>query len=279
MSFKEYFLANKNDFLTLGIVIVVLYFVFKLLDYAQKKLYQSMLQKNIDNILVRALPLLNKIIKVFLSLLIIIPICEKHGISVSSVLTALGIGGVAIGFAAKETIADLFGSISLIADKVFKVGDYVCINQSIKGKDVEGVVEEINFHSTKIRSLDDTLSVIPNNITANSVVTNVSDAKRRQFLETVSITYDTSYEQVKKAIQICSEIILNNSKFNKKDSFVKLNKFSDSSIDILINAYTKSSKWLDFLDAKEEVLFEIYKRFNEEKIEFAFPSSSIYLKH
>src|SRR5574344_750881 len=238
-----------------------------------------MLQKNIDNILVRALPLLNKIIKVFLSLLIIIPICEKHGISVSSVLTALGIGGVAIGFAAKETIADLFGSISLIADKVFKVGDYVCINQSIKGKDVEGVVEEINFHSTKIRSLDDTLSVIPNNITANSVVTNVSDAKRRQFLETVSITYDTSYEQVKKAIQICSEIILNNSKFNKKDSFVKLNKFSDSSIDILINAYTKSSKWLDFLDAKEEVLFEIYKRFNEEKIEFAFPSSSIYLKH
>ena len=98
---------------------------------------------------------------------------QSQGYSVSSILAGFGIGGIAVGMAAKDALANIFGSLEILSDHVYRIGDYVKIN------DIEGYVEDINIRSTKIRDLDNFLISIPNNIAANALITNVSQARKK----------------------------------------------------------------------------------------------------
>ena len=164
----------------------------------------------------------------------------------------------------------IFGSISIISDKSFQIGDY------IKFGTYEGTVEDINMRSTKIRTLDNALTIIPNSVVANDAIINISAGHRKRIFETIGITYDTSNEKIERAVKIIEEILESHDEISK-DYIVNLHELGDSSINIRVNAYVKTKVFNKYLKVKEAFLMELIKKFREENIEFAFPSQTVYL--
>jgi MscS family membrane protein len=157
-------------FLVLSAVIVA----FKIIEIFNNNLKEKILAKHSDTTILGFMPLIDKLLKITIIFLAVATVLQHHGYSVSSLIAGFGITGLAVGFGAQATISNIFGSFSLLADKAYKIGDYIIINQTVHDKAVEGIVEDINLRSTKIRSNDGGLLIIPNNIVANGVVKNTS---------------------------------------------------------------------------------------------------------
>ena len=152
------------------LVFVTVFVLFKIIDAFNKKITA----KATDATLLSFIPLINKMFKITVLFLAVAMLLQMHGYSITSLIAGFGITGLAVGFGAKETIANVFGSFSLLTDKAYGIGDYIIINQTVHDKAVEGVVEEINLRSTKIRCADNGLIIVPNNIVANGVVKNIT---------------------------------------------------------------------------------------------------------
>ena len=220
--------------------------------------------------MIKFIPILTRTLKAVVFFVILAALLQSHGYSVSSLIAGFGITGLAVGFAANATIANVFGTIAIISDKAFEVGDYIKIGA------LEGTVEDINLRSTKLRTLDNALTIIPNSTVSNGEIVNVTKAHKRRILETIGVTYDTSDEKLKLAIEILEDILQKNSEVYG-DYVVFLDTLADSSINIKISAYVKTNNYVKFLKIKEQVLLEAIRRFREESIDFAFPSRTIYM--
>lgn len=155
-------------------ILVIVFITFKFIDIFNKNLKDKIISRQGDTTILGFMPLIDKILKITVVFIAIATILQNHGYSITSLVAGFGITGLAVSFGAQNTIANVFGSFSLLADKTYKIGDYIIINQSINGKDVEGYVEDINLRSTKIRTEDGGLIILPNNIVANGVVKNTS---------------------------------------------------------------------------------------------------------
>ncbi len=244
-----------------------------------KNLSQILKQKDSNNLLLRFLPLLDNVIKVVFLFFVVIIFLKRYGIEATSLLAGIGIGGLAIGFAAKETIANLFGSVALILDNAYKVGDYIYISQDIMGKNVEGTVVDINLRSTKLRTMDNSLIIIPNNVTANQVVSNISRRNKRLISETITLTYNVNKEIIKLAIELAYDILNTNQNIDKANMHVSLESLGEYSVNILILAYSNKTSYYEYLDVKQELLFSIYDKFSENNIDFAYPTKTIEIKN
>lgn len=189
----------------------------------------------------------------------------------NSFLAGFGITGLAVGFAAKEAISDIFGSISVVADKVFRIGDYIRV-----GAD-EGTVEDINFRSTRLRKLDDTIVAIPNRSVASAVITNYSLIRNRMIDETFGLVYSTSNEKLNESLEIIRNIAMNDE--NVLDGFqVFVETLNSSSIDVRFIAYLKTGGVVDARQIKSALILKIVEKFREAGIDFAFPSTSVYME-
>lgn len=164
----------SNVIIELTSVFVVVFILFKCIGIFNNNLKNKLLAKQGDTTLLGFIPLVDKLLKITVVFLAVATILQNHGFSITSLIAGFGVTGLAVGFGAQITIANVFGSFSLLADKAYKVGDYIVINQSVHDKPVEGFVEDINLRSTKIRSSDGGLLIVPNNIVANGVVKNIS---------------------------------------------------------------------------------------------------------
>ena len=173
--------------------------------------------------------------------------------------------------AAKDALANIFGSIEILSDHVYKVGDYVKVDG------IEGYVEDINIRSTKIRDLDNFLISVPNNVAANVVITNVSRAKKRFINMMFGVTYSTDNDSLQKAQEILKEVALAHKDIHK-DFVVAIHDLGDSSINIRFRGYVKSGSYEKFLKVRSEFLADVIKRYREENIDFAFPSRSVYIE-
>jgi small-conductance mechanosensitive channel len=146
------------------------------------------------------MPIITRIVKVIIVFVILASFLQSFGYNVNSVIAGFGITGLAVGFAAKEAIGNVFGSIGLLADRVYKVGDYISFDS------YECTVTEINFRSTTITTLEGFEVNIPNNLLANNEITNVTKASERRIDLSVDIEYGTSNEKIDKALEILAEI-------------------------------------------------------------------------
>jgi MscS family membrane protein len=187
-------------------------------------------------------------------------------------MTGLGITGLAIGLAAQETLSSVFGSISIMSDKVYKLGDYIYVNG------VEGTVEAINFHSTKIRTTDNILVTIPNNIPADNIVKTRTTTCKRVLNEFFDIEYGTSDENIQKAKNIIVKACENNDKIDSNCN-VFISKLAESAITLQLYSNTKTTKWIDFMNVRDQLFTEIIKQYREHGINFAFPSKTVYLRN
>ena len=249
--------------------IFVLALLFKAVDIFENRLKKKFNERKSSQF-IKFIPIISRTLKSIIFFILVAALLQNHGYSVSSLIAGFGITGLAVGFAANATIANVFGTLAILSDKSFEIGDY------IKLGNIEGTVEDINLRSTKIRTLDNALTIIPNSTVANGDIVNVTKAHKRRMLEVFGVTYDTSNEKLKRAIEIIEEVLNANSEIYS-DFVVNLDTLADSSINIRMSAYVKTNNYVKFLKIKEMVLLEIIKRYREEGIDFAFPSRSVYI--
>ncbi len=254
---------------------LVTIFIFWLLHQSLVPLSQAF--KKLEELLSRALVLwLVRSLKYLIIFLGIVAVLETWGIKIGPVIAGLGLFGVAVALGAQDLFKNLISGIMIILEKRFELNDVI----EVPGY-ATGTVEQIGFRSTLIRQFDSTPISIPNYVFSDSSIINFSDRKYRRIKWIVGLTYDVSIEQLK---NICKEInfsITSNNNFIINDSyklFVRVEKFNDSSIDILINTFTNTNDWEKYLEIREELVFIIKKVVESNNSSFAFPSQSIYIE-
>ena len=256
-----------------GVIInlVLIMVINKIINVFEAKLTEKLKEKHSDSTLLNLLPVLTKVLKAVIIFMLLVGFLESFGYNVSSIIAGFGITGIAVGFAAKEAIGNVFGSLGLLGDRVYKIGDY------IKFDDIEGYVEKINLRSTSIRTLDNFVVNVPNNTIANEAITNVSKCKKRKIDITVGVEYGTSNEKLDKAVEILKEIATNSEKIIGSGMFTTIDELADSSINIRFFGYTSEITWAKYKVVRGNFIREIIHRYREEGISFAFPSTSVYM--
>ena len=200
----------------------------------------------------------------------IVMLSAVFNLNVVSILTGLGIGGLAFALAAKETLENLLGSFTIFLDKPFKIGDLVKVGE------VEGYVEGIGFRSTRIRALDRTLVTVPNKKMVDFELMNDTEREVRRAKFIVGLTYSTSSDQLRQVMQEISEAI-NAHPLTEPDPVVRFVEFGSSSLNILVLFLSRTPEIGDFTKVKEDINFQIMDIVQRNDCEFAFPSSTIYL--
>lgn len=265
---EKIFTTHLNYLIELAILVAVLLISFNFLNV----FFKRVIKKYNNPQMTSFLTLLSKIIKAIILGIVIITVLQNHGYSLTSLVTGVGVTGLFFGFAAKEGIGNFLGSLVVISDKIYNIGDYIIVAGE------EGTVEEINLRSTKIRKLDNSLITIPNNIIANTLVRNLTVINNRRLDETLGLVYETSDEKLNRALDIIKAVLKNNSEV--KEGFeVFLDGFGDSSINVRVIALVNYPDISNLRRVKEDLLKEILTRFREESIDFAFPSQTLYLKN
>ena len=193
--------------------------------------------------------------------------------NVTALLAGAGVAAMAVAFAAQNTIANIFGALSLITDRPFLIGDTIVIN----GK--RGSVTEIGLRSTKVRSLDGTIWSIPNKEMSEATIENVSKRPNIKQVFDFGLVYSTTPEQMKQALEIVKNIFencpLTNMELNPP--LISFEALRDSSMNIQAVQWFQTGNYMEFIKAREEINFEIIKRFGEAGLEFAYPSQTLYL--
>jgi len=237
-----------------------------------------------------------KIINFIIIIIGLLFILYFGGVNLTAVLSGLGIGGFAVALAAKDSLSNFFGTISILLSDTLSQGDWIVVDSN------EGVVVEIGLRVTTLRTFDNALISIPNAIVANKEVKNWNKRTLgRRIKMSLGVKYDSKAENINNVVkeirQMLSEhpkIATENTSYKyqkaksaklvsrddelgvKKTLLVYLDSFSDSSINILVYCFTKTTDWNEWLQIKEDVMYKIMNIFEKNSIEFAFPSLSIY---
>ncbi len=253
-----------------GMTLVIAWTVFRMIDALATWLHElaARTESRLDDQLI---PLLRKSAKVFIAILVFILTAQNMGYSVSGLLAGLGIGGLAFALAAKDTLANLFGSVTILIDQPFHVGDWVTLTGA------DGVVEEIGLRSTRIRTFAKTVVSIPNQHMANATVENHSLMPKRRIKFTVGVTYDATGEQMRQAVARIEQYLQNNSDIDQEFMLVKFTTFNDSSLDIFVYCFTVTTDWAAHLTVRQEVNLAIAGIIEELDLEIAFPTQTIHV--
>jgi len=213
-------------------------------------------------------PLVTRTLNVSVAVFLVVLLLQKLGYNITSVLAGLGITGLAIGFAAKETLSDILGSFTVILDNVFKIGDMIIIDASVGGENVQGIVEDISLFSTKIRALDHSIVIISNHRISGMTVKNLSRRRKIRIKEKISIVYDSGVKKIERAVEICREVAKNHPQI--EDGFnIYFTELSAGSAKIFFNVNALTSDFAEFLEIREELFLAIKKAFDDENIEFS----------
>jgi MscS family membrane protein len=263
------------DLLSNGLKVIVAislaYMVLKLIDLLTGYWRQRAAAVEEDKAFAeQLLPIVRNSLKVFAIIVAVLLTLQNLGLNITSLITSLGIGGLALALAAQDTLANFFGAVVILLDKPFRIGDRIQLDS------VDGTVEAIGFRSTKVRNLDGHLVAIPNKTVGNATVTNISRRPNIRSLINISLTYDTPAEKVQRAVALLEEIYRAHPMTG--DVWISFNKFADSSLNLLVVHWWKGTVFKDYLKGMEELNLAIKKRFDQEALNFAFPTQTVHLK-
>jgi MscS family membrane protein len=215
-----------------------------------------------------------KSLKILIFILGLAAVLELWGIKIGPIIAGLGLFGVAVALGAQDLFKNLISGILVLVEKRFKIGDWILVEGTI-----EGIVEKIGFRSTVIRKFDKSLAIIPNFQFAENSVVNISETTNWRIRWSITLQYDTTVEQLKKIREEIEKYINKSEDFNQSVGVaVRIEKFSDSSIDLLVRCFTASNSWTDSLLVKERLAIAIKEIVEDNKASFAFPSQSIYIE-
>jgi MscS family membrane protein len=259
----------RGSIILLTVVLVALShnLVDVLSGYLQQLAEKS--ENKFDDILV---PLVSKSAKTFVFIVGFIFIGDSLTLNMKNILAGLGIGGLAFALAAKDTLSNLFGSLTVLLDRPFRIGDWVVV-----GDGVEGTVEEVGLRSTRIRTFYNSLITLPNGNLTNSKVDNYGRRTYRRYNTNLGIQYDTPPELIETFCEGIRQIILNHPHTRKDYFHVYLNHLSDSSLNILLYVFWQVPDWSCELQERHRLLVDIMRLAKELGVEFAFPTQTLHL--
>lgn len=254
---------------TLIMVSAVVWSLYRLVDvgsaFAQARAAQT--ATRFDDLLV---PMLRKAIKVFVVAFGLVFIADNLDIDISSMLAGLGIGGLAIALAAKDTVSNLFGSLTVLIDRPFAVGDWVVIDGA------DGTVEEISFRSTRIRTFYDSQITMPNAKLLTTVVDNYGRRRYRRWKTTLGIAYETPPERIEALCEGIRELVRVHPHTRKDYFHVYANEFGPSSIDVMIYVFHEVPDWSAELRERHRLLLDILRLANRLGVTIAYPTRLVY---
>jgi len=216
-------------------------------------------------------PLVRKTLKVFVVVIGVIFVLQNMDVDVTSLLALGTVGGLAFSFAAQDTVANLFGSVSIFADRPFQVGDWVVIG------DTEGIVEEVGMRSTRIRTFYNSVVTLPNSVIVKTPVDNYGERKFRRTSVTIGLTYDTTPEQMHAFCDGLRAIIQANPTTRKDYYEVHFKGFGDSGLEVMLYFFFKTDTWSEELRQRHNVYLEILRLADELGVAFAFPTRTVHV--
>jgi len=293
LGFDSQSISISKVFATLYVILIAL-LLYRITDtVAYLKIEQMKKSKVLRN---EVINLTIKVIHGLIILVAVIAILKIAGINLTALLSGLGIAGAAVAFAAKDSIANIFGSLSILLGDVFEQGDW------IETKDVNGTVVEIGLRATTIRTFDNALLSIPNSNLSDTAVTNWSRrAVGRRIKMSIGVTYESDFADIKKAVDDIRSMLKNNPDISqeatsgrysagraaklvsaddykgiKNTQLVYMDAFTDSSVNILIYCFSSSVDWAEWLRVKEDVMYKIEDILMNNDLEFAYPTMMLH---
>ncbi len=217
-------------------------------------------------------PFATKTLKVLVVVLGALMIFQGFGLNVMSLLAGLGLGGLALALAAQDTAANVFGSITILMDQPFKIGDYV------KVQDVEGLVEEIGFRSTRVRTFYNSVVSIPNATVAKEKIDNMGERPMRRIRHTLGIHYDTPTKKIEEFCDGLRYAISQHDKVDKETVIVIFNGCGDSALNILVNFHIVVFDNVQENELQQKILLEALDLARKLKVDYAYPTRTVYMQ-
>lgn len=267
LDFPEGFANWMGKVFHVLIAINVTWLLARLLDALIQEYLVPLTEKSESDLDDQLMPIIRKGLRSVIWILGIIVALNNAGYDVGALLAGLGIGGLALAMAAKDTVANIFGGVSVFVDKPFKVNDWI----EISGFD--GIVEEIGIRCTRVRTLEGRVLTIPNKMFTDSVVENRTMEPTRKVVLNLGLTYDTQPEDMNKAMAILEDIWKENLDVLADNKLISFNNFGDFSLGILFIYYIK--KDADIFATQSKMSLLILERFNAAGLDFAFPTQTI----
>ncbi len=244
---------------------------YRLIDILSSYLHEraERTENKFDDLLV---PLVTKSFKVCVVAFGLVFIANVLDWDIRSLLAGLGLGGLAFALAARETVANLFGSLTILLDRPFEIGDWV------QFKDIDGSVESVGIRSTRVRTFYNSLIAVPNNELINATIDNYGARKYRRIKTMLAVTYDTPVEKIEAFCEGIRQLIREHP-YTRKDYYhVYLNEFADHSLNILLYCFVATPDWGTELREKERLYLDIIRLANRLGVDFAFPTQTLYVR-
>ncbi|XHC26179.1 mechanosensitive ion channel family protein [Phycisphaerales bacterium ac7] len=222
-----------------------------------------------DDLLV---PLVRKAVKIFVVAFGLVFIAESFDLPITSLVAGLGIGGLAFAFAAKDTIENLFGSVAVILDRPFNVGDWIQVGET------EGIVEDLGFRSTRIRTFHNSLVTVPNATLVRATVDNYGRRMYRRYRAVFNLTYDTDPNLVEAYCEGLREIVRSHPHTRKDVYEVHLNNLGAHSIDVLVYIFFRVPDWSTELRQRHRFILDALRLAKKLGVEYAFPTQTLHLQ-
>lgn len=257
--------------LKVALAVAGLWVLFRLIDVFSNAMGRASAktESRLDDQIV---PMVRKTAKVVVSVTIFVMVVQNLGYSVTSLIASLGVGGLALALAAKDTVANLFGSVVVFTDRPFQVGDWVNFDG------IEGTVEEVGFRTTRVRRFDKALVTVPNQTFSTTAITNFSARSIRRMKFNVGVTYETKAPQLKLLLEELRQLLKDHPGIDQGFHFVHFTELADSSLNLQVYCFSKSTVWVEFLKARESLLLSIMEVVEKHGLEMAFPTRTVYLR-
>jgi len=261
-----------NPIREVGVIAVIAWFLVRFVNRAEIHYLNSRADAGapIDRTTADAVAKLLRIVIIVIAFLILL---QTLGFSVAGVLAFGGVGGIVVGFAARDLLANFFGGLMIYLDRPFEVGDWV----RSPDKEIEGTVENIGWRLTRIRTFDKRPLYVPNSVFANIAVENPQRMTNRRIYETIGVRYEDAGKMaaitrdVKQMLREHPEID------TKQTMIVNFVEFAPSSLDFFVYTFTKTTEWIRFHEIKEDVMLKILEIIEKNGAESAFPTSTIHI--
>lgn len=211
-------------------------------------------------------------LRIIMIVLGFVMVAKEWNYDITAFIASLSIGSLAVALAAKDSLANVFGSLVIIIDKPFVIGDIIAANG------IEGTVEKITFRSTCLRTYPQELVYIPNSLLSNTPITNFSKREKRRIDFLLGLTYDTTHQQMEHFVKRVKEYLIDHDGLHAQDVTVNFQDFGASSLDIKIVCYTKASTYAGFMATRQQINLGIMDILEEEHLSCAFPSTSLYFE-
>jgi MscS family membrane protein len=251
-----------------GILICLTWFVLGILRGAEEEFARQADQ--VDRTTAQAIGKLVRLAVIITASLVIL---QNLGYSISGVLAMGGVGGIAVGFAAKDLLANFFGGLIIYLDRPFAVGDWI----RSPDRKIEGTVESIGWRMTIIRNFQSQPMYVPNSVFTNIIVENPSRMANRRIYETIGLRYSDLTSMDKVVTEVQAMLKSHEEIDAEKTMMVNFNEFSDSSVDFFVYCFTKTTQWVKFHEVKQNVMLRIAEIIAANNAEIAFPTSTIHI--